>query len=80
LSFPQIYCRPIPQTRKVIGDVVHSDNVLFAPEKRGLFQLVVLVGSFIEVSNMDDTLGGITPVSADIEQLVNEATYIVHNT
>jgi hypothetical protein len=66
-SFPQIYCRPIPQTGKVVSDVIYSDDVIFAPEKRGLFQLVVLVDSIAAISTLEGILGGMKPLSADIE-------------
>jgi hypothetical protein len=79
-SFPQIYCRPIPQTGKVASDVIYSDHAIFAPEKRGLSQLVVLVDSIAEISTLEGIVGGIKPLSADIEQLVNEAICVAHET
>jgi hypothetical protein len=42
--------------------------------------LIVLIDSIAQISSMEAILDGIQPVSEDIGQLINEATYIVHDT
>jgi FAD binding domain len=80
ISFPQIYCNPIPQAGKAGAEVMYTDDAIFGPEKYGLFQLVVLVDSVAEVSTVADILHGVQPMSEDITKLLDETTYIIHDT
>ena len=83
VSLPQVYCCGLPTGSAKTGhklEVVYSDDVLFAPAKQGLFQLLVLADSVAEVSDLETILLSIEAVSADIRRLIDEATYVVHDT
>ena len=72
ISFSQIYCRPIPQTGEANVEVIYSDEAIFASEKRGLFQLVVLIDSIAEASTVADILDGILSAFEDTKKLIHE--------
>ncbi len=63
--FPQVYCLPLG-AGKIEPRVEFTDDIIFAPEKKGLFQLAVLVDKVEKLSQ--GTL------------LSSETTFIVHNT
>ncbi len=71
--FPQVYYVPVDS-----NVITFTDDVIFKSDKRGLFQVVVLLGRFDEVSDARAHLEGIDKLSEG-RVLVAEATYIVHD-
>lgn len=53
--FPQVYAALIRGT----GEVLFTDDIIFSPSKKGLFQLVVLVKTAYELDRLDHSLAGI---------------------
>ena len=85
VSLPQVYCcRAGMPTSSAKAEheleVVYSDDVVFSPGKRGLFQLLVLADSGAEVSDMEEVLLSVETQSPDVRLLIDEATYIIHHT
>ena len=77
LLMPQVYCAPIDtQDRK--GHVRFTDDVIFAPEKKGLFQVVVLLRNLGDVESARRELQDLDRVS-DGEIRGDEATFIIHD-
>jgi hypothetical protein len=77
---------PLPQRYRIptspaqtIHVVSYSDGLGFAPEKRGLFPLVVFVDSIADIPDAMKILSAIGPGPEDIGQVINEATYISLN-
>ena len=75
ISLPQRYCVPTSPAQ-TIHDVFYSDGVIFAPEKRGLFPLVVFVDSIANIPDAMKILSAMEPGPEDIGQVVNETIYI----
>jgi hypothetical protein len=73
---PQIYVKMYSERG---GEVRFSDDVVFAPSKQGLFQLLIAVKNTAELPDMLDELQRITAPDSSILQL-SEASVIVEDT
>jgi hypothetical protein len=77
LLMPQVYCKSVLQKT---ADVMFTDDVIFAPSKQGLFQLVILINSTDEIEETFQQLQ-----SVNVEGLANgfikqsESIMIIHN-
>ncbi|KAN0120294.1 FAD/NAD(P)-binding domain containing protein [Hyaloscypha variabilis] len=76
--FPQVYCLPL-EAGKIEPRVEFTDDIIFAPEKKGLFQLAVLVDKVEELETAAKALQDVEKLSQGI-LLSSETTFIVHNT
>ena len=75
LSLPQVYCAPISSSIKVLG-AMFTDDVIFQKNKRGMFQLLVLLDNMADLGATRKSLLGIDELS-DQYVLAEEATFIV---
>jgi hypothetical protein len=75
--FPQVYCYPLAVV-KTEGRVQFTDDIIFAPGKKGLFQLVVLVDKVQELETAAEALRNVQKLSQDTI-ISSEATFIVHD-
>jgi hypothetical protein len=78
-AFPQVYCVPLSPQRldyTVGASVLFTDDVIFAPEKKGLFQLVVLLQSVEQIRHSD--LANVGKWS-DGQVYASEVTYIIED-
>lgn len=73
LCLPQVYCRPLGTPK---GDVCFTDDVIFAPGKKGIFQLLVYVKNLGEVPLARDIVADIDDMSHG-EIFAAEATFLV---
>jgi 2-polyprenyl-6-methoxyphenol hydroxylase-like FAD-dependent oxidoreductase len=71
-NFPQVYC-----ARQ--GKVQFTDDVIFSREKRGLFQLAVLLKSRSEFQDKRKAIAGLDEASQGILR-ADEATFVVQQT
>jgi hypothetical protein len=78
--FPQIYCAPLNKEveKDKELDVRFTDDVIFAPEKKGLFQIVALLNSSDEVNEAKVCLRDVDALS-ESEVLSDEATFLIHD-
>ncbi|KAK4996042.1 hypothetical protein LTR66_004267 [Elasticomyces elasticus] len=75
--FPQVYCVPLSFSQNG-GGVRFTDDVIFASEKKGLFQLVALLRNVEELGSAGNALRDLDTVSTG-EIRADEATYICHD-
>lgn len=75
ICLPQVYCAPISSTSKNLG-VSFTDDVIFRNNKKGLFQLLVLLD---DVTHLDVAREAVSSLNALSGPFVfpNEATFIV---
>lgn len=73
--FPQIFCRGVGS--REVGRAVFTDDVVFEKGKKGLFQLVVLLGDSTELASAAQGLSGLSNIS---ELRIDEATYLIEAT
>ena len=79
LCFPQVYCVALQdQDSESKKRVFFTDDIIFAPGKSHLFQLVVLLDLTSEVQEAQAAIAGISDL-CNGEVSEQEATYIVHN-
>ncbi|KAL4920207.1 hypothetical protein BDW62DRAFT_216159 [Aspergillus aurantiobrunneus] len=72
LCLPQVYCKYIS------GTVFFTDDIIFNPSKKGLFQLLVYLETPSEIGPAKETISAIEGFSmGDIH--IKEATYIVED-
>lgn len=76
--FPQVYCVSLKGRDPKTEDVYFTDDVIFAGDKKGLFQLVVLLNSSSELEEARKAIRGIRK-SSHGEVNEDEATYIIHD-
>ncbi|KAE8315350.1 hypothetical protein BDV41DRAFT_563072 [Aspergillus transmontanensis] len=74
LSFPQVYCKALSNE----SEILFTDDVIFGPHKKGLFQLVVYVKSLDEVPPSRDIVADIDDMSNG-EILASEVTFIIED-
>ena len=77
ISLPQVYCAPIDPV-STNSQVTFTDDVIFRPDKDGLFQIVVLLGSLAELDEAREALHKVDKLP-DRYVIANEVTYIVQN-
>ena len=75
--FPQVYCALLEDGQES-GQVRFTDDLIFAPHKSGLFQVVVLVDRVEEIPLAAKALTGLTELSSGLLQ-EGEATFIVQD-
>ena len=75
ITLPQVYCSPVSTSLKHEG-VRFSDDVIFGKDKKGLFQLVVLLRSLAELDAARTAIHGLEKLSNNYV-LPQEATFIV---
>lgn len=90
--FPQVYCSPLgpppssppphppkgkEQEDKGRVEVHFTDDVIFAPSKKGLFQIVALLNSVDEVADAQAALHSVSPDPEFV--LPSETTYLIHD-
>lgn len=65
---------------KRVGDdnVVYTDDVIFAPEKKSMLQLLVLLEGVDDIPRALKDLDVVVSLSNDAKQLVDEATFLIH--
>lgn len=78
VCLPQVYCRVLGNGQGA-GEVRFTDDVIFAPAKRGLFQIVALVDSFDEIFPAAGALTGLSKLSSGYVS-DGEATFIIQAT
>ena len=74
---PQIYCQSLLDKA---AEVMFTDDVIFAPSKQGLFQLVILINSASEIEEIIQQLQSVNVeghATGFIKQ--SESTMIIHN-
>jgi hypothetical protein len=76
--FPQVYCVPL-EAGKDNERVAFTDDIIFAPEKKGLFQLVVLLDSVDEIRTAAQALHDVEKLSQGAI-ITSEATFAIHDT
>lgn len=77
LNLPQVYCVALDKERRKEG-VHFTDDVIFTPGKRGLFQLVILLQHVDELKAAWAALRDIDGVAKG-EMRADEATVIIHD-
>ena len=75
--FPQVYCSSL-EMGKSEARVQFTDDIIFNPGKKGLFQLVVLVDKVQELEAAAQALRNVQRLSQDT-LISSEATFIVHD-
>lgn len=79
-NFPQVYCRRLDSGGKGKMEVQFTDDVIFSPAKRGLYQLVVLPSTMKELEAVQASLAGIGKDCTSASALIQEATYLLQQT
>jgi 2-polyprenyl-6-methoxyphenol hydroxylase-like FAD-dependent oxidoreductase len=74
---PQVYCAPLGAAHRG-QQVAFTDDVIFASEKKGLFQIVVSIDCLEDVQNAQKALEDVEALS-ERELSAEEATYLVHD-
>lgn len=74
VGFSQVYCCKLDSPK-----VLFTDDVIFSPEKNSMFQMVVLANSVDEAQSMSENVRGIKINSTATRDILQEATYIVHD-
>lgn len=72
LCLPQVYCKSSS------GEVFFTDDIIFNPSKKGLFQLLVYLQTPSELESARDIISAIEGLSRG-EIRIDEATYIVED-
>lgn len=75
--FPQVYCVPL-DAEKAKRRVAFTDDVIFAPQKKGLFQLVVLIDHIAELETTVQSLHDVETLSQQAIRR-SETTFVVHD-
>jgi hypothetical protein len=75
ITLPQVYCSPVSSSLKHL-EVSFTDDVIFRKDKKGMFQLVVLLQSLGELEAARKALASLEKLSNHYV-LPNEATFIV---
>ncbi|KAF3396168.1 hypothetical protein F1880_007280 [Penicillium rolfsii] len=73
LCLPQVYCKPLGKSNQ---DVFFTDDVIFGPEKKGMFQLLVYAKTLDRVSAARQDVADIDDMSHG-QIRANEATFLV---
>ena len=74
-TFSQIYCCRLGDQK-----VTFSDDVIFAPEKKSLFQVVVFADSIEDADALRTGLDNLETGSQEAKSALEEATYLVQDT
>ena len=77
ISLPQVYCAPIDPDSTDL-QVTFTDDVIFRPDKEGLFQIVVLLRCFSELAEARDALTRLERLPGRYV-IASEATFIVQD-
>jgi hypothetical protein len=77
LSLPQLYCAPFSSSLKS-PEVSLTDDVIFGKDKKGLFQLLVLLRSPTDASRVRNTLASLDKRSGRYI-IPSEATFLVQS-
>ncbi|XHG08436.1 hypothetical protein AWENTII_011535 [Aspergillus wentii] len=75
LCLPQVYCKAVDRPA---GDVLFTDDVIFGPHKKGLFQLLVYLKSLSELTQAREEISDIEDISKG-ELHLEEVTFIVED-
>lgn len=75
ITLPQVYCSPVSPSLKHLG-VNFTDDIIFRNDKKGMFQLVVLIHSLGELDVARKALPGLEKLSNHYV-LPHEATFIL---
>jgi len=75
LSLPQVYCCPVSSSVKTSG-VLFTDDVIFQRNKKGVFQILVLLESLAGLEATRNSLQGIDNKLLNHYLLAEEATFI----
>jgi hypothetical protein len=79
MALPQVYCAPIEiDWSRTHSYVSFTDDVIFRPDKKGLFQLVVLLENLSELDSAREMLLRISQLSQR-HVISTEATFILQN-
>jgi hypothetical protein len=73
-SLPQVFCAPVSSSKNV--EVGFTDDVIFRKDKRGIFQLAVLLENAIDIESTRKAITGLDILS-DSFILPHEATFII---
>ncbi|KAG4441837.1 hypothetical protein IFR05_002701 [Cadophora sp. M221] len=76
-SLPQVYCAPISRCVQGLG-VRFTDDVIFGPNKKGIFQILVLSKSLADLAAIRKALVGIGELAREL-LIEDEATFIVQD-
>lgn len=74
VSFAQSFCVEVGQKEQ--SRVQFTDDVIFAPHKNNMFQIVVLLNDIDQVANAQAQLNGLNATCSHLSP--KEATYFVH--
>jgi 2-polyprenyl-6-methoxyphenol hydroxylase-like FAD-dependent oxidoreductase len=77
-NFPQVYAVPVTNTPRS-EKVLFTDDIIFSPRKKGLFQVVVLLQSYRNADGIETALRGLQDVSNGA-LMDGEATVFLDNT
>ncbi|KAK0118530.1 hypothetical protein ONS95_007420 [Cadophora gregata] len=77
ISLPQVYCASLMSCSKELR-VQFTDNVIFAPSKKGMFQVLVLLKNLSELTSFKSALSGIDKMSGGFLS-EKEATFLVQD-
>lgn len=77
LFLPQVYCVPLT-SNSTVNDMAFTDDIIFDPSKKTIFQVVVLIDKLSEVTEAAAGLADIDEVSKG-ELADKDATFIVQN-
>ena len=77
ISLPQVYCAPIDPDSTDL-QVNFTDDVIFRPDKQGLYQIVVLLRSLTELDEAREALRKIKKLPESYV-VANEASFIVQS-
>lgn len=76
LCLPQVYCKPIGNDG---NEIAFTDDVIFSQEKKGLFQLLIIVKSVDDAFSALDAVSNIGEISNG-EMDLHETTLLVEDT
>lgn len=76
LCLPQVYCKAIRSDKP---DILFTDDVIFSQEKKGLFQLLIIVKSVKEALSARDIVANMEEISNKVMEL-DEITMLIEDT
>ncbi|KAH6690747.1 monooxygenase [Leptodontidium sp. MPI-SDFR-AT-0119] len=76
-SLPQVYCAPVSMCVKGSG-IRFTDDVIFGPNKRGMFQILILLKHLADLPALRKALVGIDELARGF-LIEDEATFIVQD-
>ena len=78
ILFPQVYCVSLDKSTSSKLGVQFTDDVIYSQDKRGPFQLVILIDKMDAIVEVDNALSEVTHISNG-HVLASEATVIVQD-